>query len=408
MARGLGLTGYVDVPTDELLNDYDKDVLTILPGNVKDVSMLAVMMHRFGKERVKTSEYEWWDTDMEKADSVVTTANTSAGGTTLQVGVGHGKRFPIWTEVWNVTKHEHAQVTLNDGTDILTIRKPFHSGGGDSQWDIGDKIVSLGQKMPEGAAPVLTFSTDATKRSNLIEYEETSFALTNRLKMEGMKKTGDEYLDQQKRKMIQHILRMEMSLIANAKGKTVSAGGQNIWTTDGLIASIPAARRFTTSFGGSGAALGATTLKDLTSKLEDVCQYGNPDKFAFTSPSAFTSIHRMMLSTGVTVNFELVGSEEVLGKRIVNVNFRKLSLAGKSLTFVEMPVWKEMAVLADHMLVLDPQFIKMTHLGPGGILTEKDVVKDGATQQVDRFFSYFGLKMKNLNAHALMSIPTVA
>jgi len=104
---------------------------------------------------------------------------------------------------------------------------------------------------------------------------------------------------------------------------------------------------------------------------------------------------------------------EIFGKKkggaAFGFNLRRLVFsAGYTAVMVPMPLWQEHGVLANQALVVDPKFVRIAHLGKGVLNFETDVVKDGSTKKVDRWSTYFGVELKNYNAHALLHIPDVA
>jgi hypothetical protein len=410
--RSLGLLGSAQIPTAERLEDFDPKVLPILAANGEKGRMFAIFLHKFGKSPVDDDKYTWYDEPHPEATSTVTTTATAASGTSLRVGVGHGKRFPRWAMVWNENKNEHAQVTLNDGTDILTIRKPAFAGEGNSQWDIGDRVVVVGLYPPDGSGPTKMWANNPVLRENFIAYLERTVEITERLKLNKNQKTGDEYQRLTMMAMLKLMQDIELALTVGLPGAApefVSSADQYIYPMKGMLAHIPANRKFTSSYGGTSptGTLSATTFKEFATLFEEIFQYGNESKVMFTHPSAMTRIHRMALN--VTLQLEPVSSEELVGKKNVGgLNLKKLAIGGKSLVLVPMPLWKEHGILANHGIVVDPQFVRLVYKGPGGILARKNIVQDGSTAFVDKVCSYFGLKMTNGQAHAIVNVPAVA
>lgn len=415
--RGLHVDalGTANIPTAEQLEDYDKDVLTLLPSEADKASLFALSVHKFGKRPVGSSKFEWRDEPMPSITGTITSAATTAGGTSLQLAsAAEAGKFPMGSKVYSETHNEHAVVTLNDGTDTLTISKDY-DGGGDTQWEIGESVYNIGVAPLEGGGPVAMVAQSSDLRTNYIEYLERTVRLTNRERMEKNQKTGDEYLNRKKINLLRILQDIEMALTFGVASRVFdNATDSYRYTTAGFIAQIPVARRYTNTatpdYGGSGTHVTTTTYKNLIDHIESLYQYGSREKVWFCEPGASSQLSKMA-ATDAHLQLEIMSPSEIFGKKkggqAFGFNLRRLVFGGNTAILVPMPLWQEHGLLANKALVIDPKFVRVAHLGTGVLNFELDVVQDGSTKKVDRWGTYFGLELKNLNAHALTHIPDV-
>jgi hypothetical protein len=416
--RGLhtGALGSAHIPTAERLEDYDSKVFHVLPGGGDKGTLFALSTQKFGKLQVDASEFSWWDKEPITAAGTITTAATPISGATLQLAsVTEADKFPIGSKVYNQTRHEYARVTNNDGTAILAITKPMVSGGTDTQWEIADKVINLGITPIEGGGPVSMVSSSPTERRNFVEYLERTVRITDREMLERTQKTGLEYEQLKQQVMIDLMGDIELTMVIGAKGRVFGAtSDQYQYSTDGIVAQIPAARKFTSSntplYGGTGTSIAATTYKNLISKAEDIFQYSSREQYWFTHPAAMTSLIRMV-ATDSQLQLEVLPSPEIFGakgKDAFGFNLRRLVMGAYSAVLVPMPYWKEKGLLNNMVVGVDPQYVKLAHLGPGVLRYETDILQDGSTKKVDRWSTYMGVKLMNPKAHTLFNVPTVA
>lgn len=235
-----GLRGTGDWGVDERPKNFREYILWRRPNGQ---APLTAMLSKMKSEKLDDPEFAWWEEELN-ALRLLVNFSTNFGTTdqTLTVlGTGvltaqdlvPGDVLLVEAALTSSYAHELLLVSsVTSSTQFVVAR----GAAGTTAVPIADQtnLTKIGNVYEEGSGSPQAATRNPTKLMNFVQIFKTAYRITNTAKLTHAR-TGDALKNDQKRKMFDHSVAMELAFLFGKRYETTGAQGKPLRYTGGML-----------------------------------------------------------------------------------------------------------------------------------------------------------------------------
>ena len=297
-----GLRGTGNWGTDERPKNFRESILWMNPNGS---SPLFALTSKAKKITVDDPEFSWWDEPnniyrlqvngaMTSGETVVVVDSADPAAATLSAAWGtaqhlkEGDLLMVEPAADNATFNpEVIEVVSVSSATTFSVKR---GRAGTTAGSISDNayLLLIGSAYAEGTAAPQATSRNPVKYYNYTQIFKDSYELTGTAD-ETNARTGSAWSNDKKRKMFDHSLKIEMSMLFGQKSEVSGDNGKPLRTMGGVRSQIPA--ETTTVF---GAAVTVNSLLDAVYKVFDWDSPAGDERIAFCGNLGLNELNKVV------------------------------------------------------------------------------------------------------------------
>ena len=307
-----GLRGTGNWSTDERPKNFREGILWMNPNGS---APLFALTSKVKKRTVDDPEFNWWDEPnniyrlqvngaLASGDTTVMVDTNDPAATTLGAAWGTaqhlkpGDLLMVEPAADNATFNPEVIEVVSVSSDTTFSVKRGRAGTSAGTISNDAWLLLIGSAYAEGTAAPVATSRNPVKYYNYTQIFKDSYELTGTAD-EANSRTGSAWSNDKKRKMFDHALKIEMSMLFGQRHETTGDNGKPLRFMGGLRSMIPA--ETTTVFGG------AVTVSSFLDAVYKVFNWDSPagdERIAFCGNIALNELNKVIqTNTNTEINF---------------------------------------------------------------------------------------------------------
>ena len=328
MSAVAGLRGTGQFGSDERPKNFRESILWMNPNGS---APLFALTSKVKKRSVDDPEYNWWD-EPNNIYRLQVNGVVAAGETTIVVDTADPTASTL-SAAWGTAGHlkqgdllmvepsADAQAFAPEVIEVVSVSSDTtftvkRGRAGSTAAEIANDayILLIGSAYAEGTAAPQATSRNPIKYYNYTQIFKDSYELTGTAD-ETRLRTGSAWSNDKKRKMFDHALKIEMSMMFGQRSEVTGDNGKPLRTMGGLRSQIPA--ETTTVF---GSAVTPETLLDAVYKVFNWDSPAGDERIGFCGNIALNELNKVVLNDAAT-QIQFGGIVKQYG-----MNFREFSM----------------------------------------------------------------------------------
>lgn len=308
MAGIAGLRGTGNWGTDERPKNFRESILWMNPNGSAPLFALTA---KAKKRTVDDPEFSWWDEPnniyrlqvngaLGASDTTVVVDTADPTATTLSAAWGTathlkaGDLLMVEPSADNATFNPEVIEVVSVSSDTTFTVKRGRAGTSAGSISNDAYLLMIGSSYAEGTAAPQAVSRNPIKYYNYTQIFKDSYELSGTAD-ETATRVGSSWSNDKKRKMFDHALKIEMSMLFGQRSETTGDNGKPLRTMGGIRSQIPS--ETTTVFGS------AVTVSSFLDAVYKVFNWDSPagdERMAFCGNLALNELNKVVQSNSNT------------------------------------------------------------------------------------------------------------
>lgn len=347
-----GLRGTGDWATDERPKNFRETILWRQPNGM---TPLTALMSKMSEESVNDPQFHWWEEQLETVRVTETTGLAANTGSTALTASGGGLLNLVAGDLLLVEKTDQATydneiVMVSSVTDDTNaVIKRAQCGTSVAAIASSTSLTKIGNMFAEGSGAPTASSRNPTKLYNYCQIFKTVYDITETA-TRTKTRTGDPLANDKKRKMFDHSIALEWSLLLGKRWEGTGSNGKPMRTMGGLRSFLSSnVTVFTTSPTETTFLNAITPVFDYTSNAGD-------ERLVLCGNSALNSLNLLAKNaTNSRINFDSV-------VKLYGMNLQRWVLPQGTLLIKTHPLLNTHARFKEAMFVIDPTALKYRYM----------------------------------------------
>lgn len=308
MAAVAGLRGTGNWGTDERPKNFRESILWMNPNGMTPLFALTAKVK---KRSVDDPEYSWWD-EPNNIYRLQVNGEVASGETTIVVDTADPTSSTLGA-AWGTAQHlkagdllmvepsadaaayapEIVEVVSVSSDTTFTVKR---GRAGSSAATIANDayLLLIGSAYAEGTAAPVATSRNPIKYYNYTQIFKDSYELTGTAD-ETRSRTGSAWSNDKKRKMFDHSLKIEMSMLFGRRSEVTGDNGKPLRTMGGLRSQIPS--ETTTVFSTT---VSVSSFLDAVYKVFDWDSPAGDERICFCGNLALNELNKVIKNDSST------------------------------------------------------------------------------------------------------------
>ena len=374
---------------------------TILVRQGKSANMgstLFALMARLPAETVDNVTYNWWERDPVRRSFYTNAGTLTSGATSLTFDDGAGNSvWPLLDDgaiLHNNRTGERIVVVGAATADAVTVTRAQMGTTGvattAAALQDNDVWTLIGTPKGEGANPGRASYEQPVSLLNYIQTFNSVVSLTNLYKAGVLRTDKTGPLTQLKVQALEKVCNdIELGLFFGAKGTRTNASGQTVYTTGGIQCAVDTAAAADSTLSANvlnGLSTTGITLDAFLAWLQSFMVNGSDSKIAFCGPLAYSALSRY--ANSAAGGFRIMNNES----NVFGMNLTEIQTPFGAISLCMHPLFKNVALYNDFMVVVDLQLIKQKIMEP--LFYQDGIAPLGSANYEGQYRAALGLKLQ--------------
>lgn len=260
-----------------------------------------------------------------------------------------------------------------------------------AQINAGDILEWAGSAYEEGSAAPDAVSKTPDVATNYIQTFKDTCEMTGQALATLIRPDGKPWNREKRKALERHMIKLERAFMFSAKDKLTGSGGQNLYTTGGLLDLVTTN---VTDFSSTG-----VNMDGLEDAFEQLFKYGSKTKMAFIGNKALTILNRVVRNNS---QFYFMASQPIPAKQTYGLRVFNFVTPHGELGLIPHPLLNESATYNSWAFIVDPKFAEyVTMPGRDTDYTEKDMRVDLIDKVKGLYQTDAGLRLALEETHGI-------
>lgn len=393
-----GLRGTGDWGTDERPKNFREYILWRRPNGT---APLTALLSKMKSEKTTDPEFKWWEEELNAVrlnvlftTGFATTDNTlTVDGTQTQNGqdLVPGDILLVEKALTTAYDHELLLVSSVTSTSVIVVQR---GAANTSAAPIANNtnLTKVGNIYEEGSSSPNATTRNPTQLSNLCQIFKTAYRITNTAKLT-YARTGDALKNDQKRKMFDHSVALELAFLFGKRYETTGAAGKPMRYTGGLLYMLSQyANTRITAFTTTPT---ESTFLSAVYPIWDYDTEAGAERIVFAGNGFLNSLNKLAKGSSSTrINFD--GYIDVYGMRLAHWIFPQGELYVKT-----HPLFNTHGRFTNDAFIFDPGAIRYRYVRDTA--KQDNIQAPDADEQKGQWLTECGLEFEHAKTSAWLS-----
>lgn len=393
-----GLRGTGDWGTDERPKTFREYILWRRPNGT---APLTALLSKMKSEKLTDPEFAWWEEELNAVRLAVnfttgfSTTDTSitvdTSGTQNAQDLVAGDILLVEKAITTAYNHEIVLVSSVTDSSIVVLQRGAANTTA-APLANATNLTKIGNVYEEGSGSPGATTRNPSKLSNLAQIFKTAFRVTNTAKLT-FARTGDPLKNDQKRKMFDHSVALELAFLFGKKYETTGAGGKPLRYTGGLLYML--SQNASTRITAFTTTPTESTFLDAVYKIWDYDTEAGAERIVFAGNGFLNSLNKLAKnSSSSRINFD--GYIDVYGMRLAHWIFPQGELYIKT-----HPLFNTHARFTNDAFIFDPGAIRYRYMRDTA--KQDNIQAPDADEQKGQWLTECGLEFEHAKTSAWLS-----
>lgn len=393
-----GLRGTGDWGTDERPKNFREYILWRRPNGT---APLTAMLSKMKSEKTNDPEFAWWE---EELNAVRLTINFTTGFSTTDTSLTvdtsgtqnaqdlvPGDILLVEAAITSSYIHELLLVSAITDSSIVVVQRGAANSTAKPILN-AISLTKIGNVYEEGSVSPSASTRNPTKMNNYCQIFKTAYRITNTAKLTHAR-TGDPLKNDQKRKMFDHSVALELAFLFGKRYETTGAAGKPLRYTGGMLYML--SQYASTRITAFTTTPTESTFLDSVYKIWDYDSEAGSERIAFCGNGALNSLNKLAKnSSSSRINFD--GYVDVYGMRLAHWIFPQGEIFLKT-----HPLFNTHSRFTNDMFVFDPGAIRYRYMRDTA--KQDNIQANDADEQKGQWLTECGLEFEHAKTSCWIS-----
>jgi hypothetical protein len=393
-----GLRGTGDWGTDERPKTFREYILWRRPNGT---APLTALLSKMKSEKLTDPEFAWWE---EELNAVRITVNFTTGfatadtvitidGTATQNGQDLVPGDVLLVEKALTTAYDHELVLVSSvtSTSVIVIQRGAANTSA-APLANATKLTKVSNVYEEGSSSPNATTRNPTKLNNYAQIFKTAYRITNTAKLTTAR-TGDPLKNDQKRKMFDHSVALELAFLFGKRFETTGPAGKPLRYSGGLLYML--SQYASTRITAFTTTPTESTFLDAVYPIWDYDTEAGSERIVFCGNGALNSLNKLAKASSSTrINFD--GYIDVYGMRLAHWVFPQGEIYLKT-----HPLFNTHGRFTNDIFMFDPGAIRYRYLRDTS--KQDNIQANDADEQKGQWLTECGLEFEHAKTSCWLS-----